>query len=177
MGWEYFFLLIVSSRNEHPSLQTSSSKKLSLGKNLQQSVISFYDDTKGAIRIMDLSKIFLATGAAVAGLSVVFGAFGAHLLKSRLTVELLNVFEVGVRYQLYHGLALCVLGTLALSVQHSLFFYSGLSFLVGTLIFSGSLYLLALTGIGKFGAVTPIGGIVLIMGWMFFLLGAWNLSR
>ena len=116
--------------------------------------------------------------AILCGLAVVLGAFGAHGLKARLTPELLAVFEVGVRYQFYHGLAL-----LGLSMAGDVFWQgpwpvrASLAWLLGVLVFSGSLYLLAITGLRWLGAITPIGGVALILGWGFVLLGARDWRR
>lgn len=120
-------------------------------------------------------NLMLAAGAFTSGLGVVLGAFGAHFLKGKLSMEMLAVFEVGVRYQIYHGLALCLLGVLALHYSSMYLNYSGMSFLLGIVLFSGSLYALALTEIRAFGAITPIGGLLFILGWGLFLAG--SLSR
>lgn len=122
-------------------------------------------------------KDFLTLGALFSGTGVVLGAFGAHFLKARLSQDMLAVFEVGVRYQIYHGLALCLLGALGHVASNKWMHYSGWSFLAGSLIFSGSLYILALTGIRAFGAVTPVGGLLLIIGWFFLVLSGMNLPR
>jgi len=100
------------------------------------------------------------------------GAFGAHALKSLLESSgRIDTFETAVKYQFYHALALLVLGILMLNLKHDFFNYSGYSFLLGTIIFSGSLYILCLTGITKFGMITPIGGLFLIAGWVLLLIG------
>ena len=117
-------------------------------------------------------QIFLIGGALYGLLRVAAGAFGAHLLKSKISSELLNIFEVAVRYQMYHALALLGLGML-LNVVPSLWLtLAGGLFIGGTAIFSGSLYLLIFSGIRAWGAVTPIGGFLLILGWLSLLLGA-----
>jgi uncharacterized membrane protein YgdD (TMEM256/DUF423 family) len=103
-------------------------------------------------------------GAVLALLAVAFGAFGAHALKEIVTPERLQTFETGVRYQMYHALALLMMSVLPLKNYRSAWFL-----LVGTIIFSGSLYLLVLTGIGIFGAITPIGGVLQIIGWALLL--------
>lgn len=111
--------------------------------------------------------------AVMCGFAVALGAFGAHGLKERLTPDLLAIFEVGVRYQFYHGLAL-----LALSVGGDVLWQghwprrAAVAWLVGVLVFSGSLYLLAITGLRWLGAITPIGGVALILGWIFVVLSA-----
>lgn len=123
------------------------------------------------------SKFFLILGAFFSGSGVILGAFGAHYLKTKLSQEMLSVFEVGVRYQIYHGLALCLIGVLGLIASNKWMHFSGWSFFAGNLIFSGSLYALALTGIRSFGAITPIGGLLLIIGWGFLILSGMSLPR
>ena len=104
------------------------------------------------------------TGAILALLAVAFGAFGAHALKEIVTPERLQTFETGVRYQMYHALALLIMSVLPLKHFRSAWFL-----LIGTIIFSGSLYLLVLLDIGIFGAITPIGGVLQIIGWIILL--------
>ena len=100
------------------------------------------------------------------------GAFGAHALKNMLESSgRAETFETAVKYQFYHALALLALGILMLNVKHEMLNYAGYSFLIGTIIFSGSLYALCLTGITKFGMITPIGGLFLIAGWALLLSG------
>ena len=123
-----------------------------------------------------MQKIFLLAGAFLAFTGVAAGAFGAHALKQKLSTDLLNAFEVGVRYQMYHALALIALGILYSNVnyQNSMISASGWSFIVGTIIFSGSLYILALSGVRIWGAITPIGGVFLLVGWLLFALGVYR---
>ena len=113
-----------------------------------------------------MHKNFLLIAAIFGFLGVAFGAFGAHGLRSRLSPEMLGVFEVGVRYQMYHVFALLAV---AAAAGHfgplRLLTIAGWSFIVGIVIFSGSLYALALTGTGMFGAITPIGGLAFLIGW------------
>jgi uncharacterized membrane protein YgdD (TMEM256/DUF423 family) len=109
-------------------------------------------------------------GAASAFLAVAAGAFGAHALRSRLSADLLAVFETGVRYQMYHALALFGAAWLADRWPTGQPGWAGVCFVVGTVLFSGSLYALALTGQRWFGAVTPLGGVAFLAGW---LLLAW----
>ena len=119
-----------------------------------------------------MAKLFLILGSALGALSVAIGAFGAHALKHVLeTNNRLETFETGVKYQFYHSLALILLGILMQKFDHRLFNYSGYGFFIGILIFSGSLYILSLTGITKWGAITPIGGVTLIFGWVALLIG------
>jgi uncharacterized membrane protein YgdD (TMEM256/DUF423 family) len=118
---------------------------------------------------MTHGRFNLLAGAALGFLGVSMGAFGAHALKPFL-VEMgrLDTFELAVRYQFYHAFALLAAGTLANLKPSSRFFYSGVCFFSGTLFFSGSLYALCFTGLGILGAVTPIGGLLFLIGWAFF---------
>lgn len=113
-----------------------------------------------------MDKTFLLVGALAGFLGVALGAFGAHGLQSRLSPEMLAVFETGVRYQMYHAFALLItaaaIGRLG---DARLLAVSGWFFVAGIIIFSGSLYALALTGVTMWGAVTPIGGLAFLVGW------------
>lgn len=113
-----------------------------------------------------MAKIFLTLASVSGMLAVMFGAFGAHALKNRLDDYALGVFDTAVQYQFYHSLALLAVGLLAL--QHPptvLLKSSGWLFVTGILIFSGSLYILSLTGVRWLGAITPLGGLAFIAGW------------
>jgi uncharacterized membrane protein YgdD (TMEM256/DUF423 family) len=114
---------------------------------------------------------WFVTGAIVAGLGVMLGAFGAHGLRTRVTPELLVVFETAVRYQMYHAFGLLAVGIAAERWGGSLVNAAGWLFLVGLLIFSGSLYLMTLSGARWLGAITPIGGLLLILGWVALAVG------
>lgn len=105
------------------------------------------------------------------------GAFGAHALKSTLTPELLAVFETGVRYQMYHVVGMFAAAWGLARWQHRLFAIAGGLFVVGILVFSGSLYLLAFTGTRTWGAVTPAGGLALLAGWLCLTWGATSRIR
>ena len=119
-----------------------------------------------------MHKLFLIIGSISGGLAVMIGAFGAHALKTLLESRgRVETFETAVKYQFYHALALLALGILMLNLKHEMFNYAGYSFLIGTIIFSGSLYALCLTGITKFGMITPIGGLFLIAGWALLMTG------
>jgi uncharacterized membrane protein YgdD (TMEM256/DUF423 family) len=107
-------------------------------------------------------------------LAVVAGAFGAHALRARLAPDLLAVFETAVRYQLFHALALLATAWLVDRGGRPAARLAGWLFLAGTAIFSGSLYLLALTGLRWMGAVTPLGGLALIAGWLALAVAAWR---
>ena len=112
------------------------------------------------------AKLFLSIGAISGALSVMLGAFGAHGLKDKLSEKMLVNYMTGVEYHFYHTLALLAVGLLALHFQSRLLTASGWAFTIGILIFSGSLYVLAMTGITKLGAITPIGGLAFIIGWI-----------
>lgn len=115
--------------------------------------------------------MWIAVGAVSGFVSVAAGAFGAHALKARLPADLLAIFETGARYQMYHALLLVLIGVLSLRdglssrVLQTLGIAGGLV-TAGTLLFSGSLYLLALTGQRALGAVTPLGGLCFLAGWL-----------
>lgn len=109
---------------------------------------------------------WFAVGALSGAIGVALGAFGAHALKSRLPENLLDVFETAVRYQMYHALALLAVGWAATRYPSGWVNASGWSFLVGIIVFCGSLYLMTMTGARWLGAITPIGGICFILGWV-----------
>ena len=119
---------------------------------------------------MDKTLIFV--GAVMAGLGVAIGAFGAHGLRGRLTPEMLAVFETGVRYHMYHALAILITGALMSRLEGRAVVVAGWSFTAGILIFSGSLYALALTGVTTLGAITPIGGVAFLAGWIALAIAA-----
>ena len=118
-----------------------------------------------------MSQKFGYLGAALAGLSVAAGAFGAHSLKEIISVDMLVVFETAVRYQMYHALALLVVG-MRQHVPVRGLGAAGWCFVAGIVLFSGSLYVVALTSIRWVGAITPLGGIAFLVGWTTL---AWNL--
>jgi uncharacterized membrane protein YgdD (TMEM256/DUF423 family) len=112
-----------------------------------------------------MPRLFILIGALMGFLGVALGAFGAHGLRARLGPEMLAVFETGVRYQMYHALALLALGALAPGIAGRLATVAGWSFTAGIVLFSGSLYLLALTDVRVLGAITPLGGVAFLIGW------------
>ncbi|MBI2061263.1 MAG: DUF423 domain-containing protein [Nitrospirae bacterium] len=118
-----------------------------------------------------MARIFACVGAAFGFLSVAAGAFGAHTLKGRLAPEMLEIFEKAARYQMYHSLALLAVAWAATQFPHRLVALSGWMFIAGTILFSGSLYVLVATGAKTWGAVTPIGGVLLLAGWATLALG------
>jgi uncharacterized membrane protein YgdD (TMEM256/DUF423 family) len=121
-----------------------------------------------------MERIFAVLGALSGLIAVGAGAFGAHGLKARLTPELLAVFETGARYQIYHALALLAVAWAIARWPGRAAVASGWCFVGGTVIFSGSLYLLALTGVRGFGAITPLGGVLFLAGWLLLALVAWR---
>lgn len=121
-----------------------------------------------------MDRLFVILGAASAFVGVAAGAFGAHALKSRLAPDQLAIFEVGVRYQLVHALALLAVAWACTRWPGPLANASGWSFAAGTVLFSGSLYLLALTGVRAFGAVTPVGGALFLAGWLLLAAAGWR---
>ena len=112
-----------------------------------------------------MERTFVLIGALAGFIGVALGAFGAHGLRGRLTPEMLAVFETGVRYQLVHAVALLAVAGLMGRLSGSLITAAGWLFLAGMVLFSGSLYLLALTGITILGAITPLGGLAFLAGW------------
>ncbi len=122
-----------------------------------------------------MNPFFFLLGSISGGLAVALGAFGAHALKARLTPDLLTTFETGVRYQMYHALALLAVALAMARVPvTSLFTLAGWLFLIGTLLFSGSLYLLCFTRRRWLGAITPFGGLAFIAGWVCLALAAFG---
>jgi uncharacterized membrane protein YgdD (TMEM256/DUF423 family) len=113
-------------------------------------------------------RIFLAIAAIFGGLSVAAGAFASHALKEQLSASSLSIFETGARYQMYHALALLAVALLLTRTESPpppTLVASGVAFIAGVAIFSGSLYALSLTGINWLGAITPVGGVAFIIGW------------
>jgi len=124
-----------------------------------------------------MHKVFLSIGSLCAALAVALGAFGAHALKGRLAPELLAVYHTAVQYHFYHAFGLVLVG-LALGhwPESGWVRASGWSLLAGILLFSGSLYLLAFTGQRWLGAVTPVGGLAFMAGWVLLAVGAYKAS-
>ena len=119
-----------------------------------------------------MERLFVILGALSAAIGVGAGAFGAHALRARLEPRLLEVFETGARYQMYHAVALVLVGWAASRWPGSLTTASGWLMVAGTVFFSGSLYALALTDIRVLGAITPIGGVCFIAGWLCLAVAA-----
>jgi uncharacterized membrane protein YgdD (TMEM256/DUF423 family) len=117
------------------------------------------------------SKLFLSAGGFMALAAVSLGAFGAHALEGRLSAEMLAVWHTGVEYHIYHALGLLAVGLVATQLQESaLLKWSGWLMLAGILLFSGSLYALALSGERWLGAITPVGGIAFLAAWALFVV-------
>jgi len=110
-------------------------------------------------------------------LAVVLGAFGTHTFKTRLAPEMLTIFETGVRYQIYHAFALLCVGLIIERRPSTCLKWAGRLFILGIIIFSGSLYLLALTGHKWFGAITPFGGAAFLAGWATLAVSAWRTEK
>ena len=116
------------------------------------------------------NQTILFSGAVFIALGVLLGAFGAHALKNILSPEMLAVYKTGVEYQFYHALGLLLIGLIGLQVKSKYLRWSGIFITVGIILFSGSLYVLALTGIKVIGAITPIGGVSFVAGWIFLAI-------
>lgn len=121
-----------------------------------------------------MDRVFFIIGVVSAFIGVAAGAFGAHGLKSRLSADMLSVFEVGVRYQMYHAFALIVAAWAQGKWPGTLVMASGWLFITGTALFSGSLYLLSLTGMRWLGVITPLGGLAFLAGWLCLAVTAWK---
>lgn len=126
-----------------------------------------------------MQKTFFLIGTILGATGVILGAFGAHALKAKISLEHLQIFETGVRYQFYHAFALILLALFFEKLSGSAAHIAGYSFIFGVLFFSGSIYLLAtreLLGIDSWksilGPITPLGGLCLISGWIFFMISA-----
>ena len=123
-----------------------------------------------------MAKLFITLASLSGMLAVVFGAFGAHALKGKLDDYALGVFDTAVQYHFYHSFALLAVGVIALSQPQTVMLKSsGWLFLIGILIFSGSLYLLSVTGVRWLGAITPLGGLAFIGGWACLAATGWKL--
>ncbi|MGZ5246786.1 MAG: DUF423 domain-containing protein [Flavitalea sp.] len=124
-----------------------------------------------------MHKGLLKIGAVMSAIAVALGAFGAHGLKKLVSAESVAVFDTGVRYQIYHALAILIVGILAERFTSQNIIRAGYSFLIGILLFSGSLYLLTffkaqgVVGLSGIGIITPIGGLVFMLGWIFLVMG------
>jgi uncharacterized membrane protein YgdD (TMEM256/DUF423 family) len=120
----------------------------------------------------DARSPWIALGALNAAIAIAAGAFAAHGLREKLDARALEVFETGARYHMYHAFALVLVGLVGMTVRGSQ--TAGWLFQVGIVLFSGSLYALALTGTKGIGAITPIGGLAFIVGWLWLAWSAWR---
>lgn len=123
-----------------------------------------------------MARTFLVLAALSGFIAVAAGAFGAHALKTRLAADLLAVFDTAVRYQMFHVVGLIAAAWLAARSPGPAVLASGWCFVAGTVLFSGSLYALALTGTRWLGAITPFGGVLFLAGWLLLAWTAWRLD-
>ena len=127
-----------------------------------------------------MNKSFLKIGAFLGALTVIFGAFAAHAIKSRVSAETLSIFETGVRYQMYHVFAIFLVGILSIEIHTKYLIWAGNLFLIGIVLFSGSLYALTYfkangyDNMNWLGAITPFGGACFIVGWSLILLSLYQ---
>ena len=119
-----------------------------------------------------MERLFIIMGALSGAIGVAAGAFGAHALRARVEPRMLEVFETGARYQMYHALAILAAAWMVSRFPGALMTASGWLFMAGTVLFSGSLYAMALTGVRALGAITPLGGVCFIAGWACIALAA-----
>lgn len=117
------------------------------------------------------NRKILWTGAIFMALGVILGAFGTHALKTRLSPEMMQVYKTGVEYQFYHALGLLLIGLIGFQVKSKYLNWSGILIGIGIILFSGSLYVLSITGIKIIGAITPFGGLSFVAGWVFLAIG------
>lgn len=120
------------------------------------------------------SRTILTLAAALGALAVIVGAFGAHALRARLEPDLLAIWRTGVEYHFYHVFALLAVGLIAAQHPSTLLSVAAGLFIAGIVVFSGSLYALALSGMRVLGAVTPFGGVAMIAGWICLAVAAWR---
>lgn len=121
-----------------------------------------------------MSRSILFGGAILMAVAVIFGAFGAHALKEKLPENLMQVYKTGVEYHFYHALGLLIVGVLALYMPSTLLNVAALFLFAGIVLFSGSLYTMAFTGVKWLGAITPLGGLSFIVGWVLLAVAVWK---
>ncbi len=121
------------------------------------------------MNLLPTSRRFIALGAVTAFLSVALGAFGAHAVKNSISPELLRVYQTAVEYQFFHALGLILLGLIYQQLPQRLVSLSGWLMLAGIVVFSGSLYILSLSGVRWLGAITPIGGMAFLLAWLILV--------
>jgi uncharacterized membrane protein YgdD (TMEM256/DUF423 family) len=125
-----------------------------------------------------MAQVFVSLAAVLGGLSVAAGAFAAHALRGKISERSLEIFDTAARYQMYHALALLLIALLIsrTTSPQPMLVASGWLFIIGVGIFSGSLYALSVTGLNKLGAITPLGGVALIIGWGILAVAGWGLK-
>ncbi len=121
-----------------------------------------------------MSKAIIMTASMFLALAVAIGAFGAHGLKSHISAEMIQIYETGVEYHFYHALGLLLVGVLAIVMPSVSFKWPAIFLSAGIILFSGSLYVLAITGIKALGAITPLGGLSFIVGWILLFAAVWK---
>ena len=121
-------------------------------------------------------KGWIVTGALLAGIAIGLGAFGAHGLKNRITSDYLTVFDTGVKYHIYHAMGLMIIGILAFHFPFEPLHIPCIFLAIGICLFSGSLYVLSITGLKWVGAITPLGGLSFIIGWILTAYYIWRAS-
>lgn len=121
-----------------------------------------------------MTRIFFVAASLSALVAVALGAFAAHMLKQKLSTEMFNIFEVGVRYHMYHALGLFVVAWACTQFPDANLEIAGYLFIAGTIIFSGSLYVMSLTEMRWLGAITPIGGVCFLAGWLVLAWKVWK---
>ena len=131
-----------------------------------------FNRTDATGRAQSWWALWLCIGAALGGLGVVIGAAGTHVLEGRIDSDSLDTLETAVRFQMYHGIALAGLGVAARVWQSGVVTLAAVLMTAGTVVFCSSLYILALSGVGLFGAIAPVGGLCLIAGWAALAIGA-----
>lgn len=127
-----------------------------------------------------MHSVFVMTGTFLAGLAVILGAFGAHGLKKIVPPETVTTFQTGVQYQMYHALAMIFVGMLFEKTDSGIMKWAGICFIIGILLFSGSLYLITLlkakntVGLSGIGIITPFGGLFFVAGWLMMFIAVWK---
>jgi uncharacterized membrane protein YgdD (TMEM256/DUF423 family) len=121
-----------------------------------------------------MSRTILITASILLALAVAIGAFGAHGLKAHLSTDMLHTYKTGVEYHFYHALGLLLIGVLSISFPSNLLKWSAILLTVGIILFSGSLYIMAISGIKWLGAITPLGGLSFIVGWVLLFVAVWR---
>jgi len=120
------------------------------------------------------NRSILLAGAIFMAVGVMLGAFGAHALKKILSPEMLAVYKTGVEYQFYHALGLLLIGLIGFHINSKWLRWSGILLVAGIILFSGSLYVLSISGIKLLGAITPIGGLSFVAGWVCLAIAVWK---